>query len=73
MKQGLEKLAGKKKTRRKFRRSGLGDEWMEGDLKDAERFKFLNCTHNMKQAIQSNVKKRDFEDKNTGIGKHFKH
>lgn len=46
---------------------------MEGDLKDAERFKFLNCTHNMKQAIQSNVKKRDFEDKNTGTGKHFKH
>lgn len=43
-----------------------------GRFKNAERFKFLNCTH-MKQAIQSNVKKRDFEDKNTGIGKHFKH
>lgn len=32
---GSREAGGKKrkKTRRKFRRSGLGDEWMEGDLK----------------------------------------
>lgn len=46
---------------------------MEDDLKDAERFSFLNYTRNMKEAIKSHVKKRDFEDKNTGTGKHFKH